>query len=404
MKSLLLLVLSLVCAHPGISRAQKSTLRKSLTVLISIDGFRPEYLERGLTPVLSALSDAGARAEAMVPSFPSVTFPNHITLVTGVVPDKHGVVNNVMNDPNIPNSRFRLSDRAALSDQRWWDEATPIWVTAHRQNKIASTLFWPGSEVSIQGVQPDDWLPYQEIPSQERVEKLLTWLNRPDEARADFATLYFSEVDILGHQSGTVSAATNAAIGNVDMQIGLFLQGIEKLHLRDVTNIVIVSDHGMADTSLEKVIDLSELSPELNARDVVWTGAFAGVEASPAAAQKALQKLKAAPNMDCWRKSEIPAEFEFGSHRRIPEIFCLAQSGWSIVANRSMKIIPGQHGYAPRYPDMSAIFIASGPNIKTLKTGVFKNVEIYGLLCELLGITPEPGSARSVLAEMIIRK
>ena len=341
----------------------------------------------------------------MIPSFPSVTFPNHLTLVTGVVPDKHGIVNNVMNDPSIPNSRFRLSDRGALSDPRWWDEATPIWVTAHRQNKIASTLFWPGSEVSIQGVQPDDWLPYQEIPSHERVSRLLNWLDRPDEIRADFATLYFSEVDIFGHQAGPDSAETNASIANVDMQIGSFLQGLDSLNLRDVTNLVIISDHGMAGTSAEKVIYLSELSPDLNVKDVIWSGAFAGIEAVQSeVVERILGRLRAEPNMDCWRKAGIPSEFEFGSHRRIPEIFCLAQGGWSIVSNRSMKIIPGQHGYAPQSREMSAIFIASGPRINHSKIGIFKNVEVYGLLCELIGITPEPGTTKSDLPRVIVRK
>ena len=378
----------LICMVQIEAEAQQPPTRKPLTVLISIDGFRPDYLTRGITPNLSALARDGTVAEAMAPSFPSVTFPNHITLVTGVVPDKHGIVNNVMNDPEIPNRRFRLSDRDVLSDPRWWSDVIPIWVTAHRQNKLTSTLFWPGSEVLIQGIQPDDWLPYQEIPSRDRVTKLLEWLDRPDVARADFATLYFSEIDILGHQTGTRSIETDAAIERVDQEIGIFIAGLERLGLKGVANLIIVSDHGMANTSPEKIIDLSKLFPELNTKEIVWTGSFAGIELKDPDVDAFLQRAGQAPNMECWRKSEIPARYKFGSHRRIPEVMCLARNGWSIVAGPGVKIIAGQHGYDPADTDMSAIFIASGPRLKPAKIGVIQNIEIYHLLCDLIGVTP----------------
>lgn len=383
--------------------AQKLAPRKPLTVLISIDGFRPDYLKRGITPNLSRLARSGSIAEGMIPTFPSVTFPNHISLVTGVVPDQHGIVNNIMNDPTIPNKRFRLSDRDALSDPKWWTEVRPIWVTAHRQKKISSTLFWPGSDVLIGGLQPDDWLPYQEIPSQERVARLLQWLDRPDAARADFATLYFSEVDVLGHQTGTNSSNTNAAISNVDAAIGDFVAGLERLHLKGVANLVIVSDHGMANTSPEKVIALSDLLPGFPPGDMIWTGPFAGLEVDLTKAEATLVALKKEQNMSCWRKSDIPAKFQFGSHRRIPEVFCLAKSGWTIVNNPNAPIIAGLHGYDPDEPDMRALFIAAGPKIKVRKTGLFKNTEVYPLLCRLIGIKPEKTNASARLSRLLIR-
>ena len=313
--------------------AQTLAPRKPLTVLISIDGFKPEYLKRGITPNLSALALRGALAEGMTPSFPSVTFPNHITLVTGVASDKHGIVNNTMHDPTIPNARFRLSDRAVLADPKWWTEVKPIWVTAHRQKKITSTLFWPGSEVLIEGLQPDDWLPYKDIPSHERVLKLLEWLDRPNATRADFATLYFSEVDMIGHQTGVNSPQIDTAIQRVDQEIGAFITGLEKLHLRSVTNLVLVSDHGMANTSPDKVIVLSDLAPDLPPAAIIWSGSFGGIEIEPSKADATLALLKRADHMECWRKSGIPARFQFGTHRRVPEIFCLADLGWTIVTN-----------------------------------------------------------------------
>ena len=396
-------IVILVCLLGSQLAAQKLPPRKPLTVLISIDGFKPDYLKRGITPNLSALAQRGALAEGMTPAFPSITFPNHITLVTGAIPDKHGIVNNTMQDPTIPNARFRLADRAVLADPKWWTEVKPIWVTAHRQKKITSTLFWPGTEVLIEGQQPDDWLAYAEITSRDRVIKLLEWLDRPDATRADFATLYFSEVDILGHQAGVDSPQTNAAIANVDQEIGAFIAGLEKLHLKSVTNLVIVSDHGMANTSPERVIALSDLSPHLPQAAVIWTGAVGGIEIDPSQADATLAHLKKAEHMACWRKAKIPARFQFGTHRRIPEIFCLADMGWTIINKPGAPIVPGQHGYDPASPDMRAFFLASGPGIKKLKLGIFKNTEVYSLLCRLVGIKPENNNSSAQLAKRILR-
>ena len=403
MKRLIVSLTMLVSIFGSELAAQVSPSRKPLTVLISIDGFKPDYLKRGLTPTLAALAQSGAVAEGMNPSFPSVTFPNHLTLVTGVVPDKHGIVNNTMQDPTIPNTRFRLSDRAVLADPKWWTEVKPIWVTAHRQKKITSTLFWPGSEVLIEGLQPDDWLPYQEIPSQDRVIKLLEWLDRPDATRADFATLYFSEVDILGHQTGVDSPQTDAAIRRVDQEIGAFIAGLEKLHLRSVTNLVIVSDHGMANTNPDKVIALSDLAPDLPPAAMIWTGAFSGIEIDPSKADETLALLKKAAHMACWRKSRLPAKFQFGSHRRIPEIFCLADLGWTIINKPGAPIIAGQHGYDPETRDMRSLFIATGPRIKKKRLGVFKNTEVYQLLCRLVGIRPEPSNSSARLSNLVLK-
>lgn len=279
----------------------------------------------------------------------------------------------------------------------------PIWVTAHRQKKITSTLFWPGSEVLIEGLQPDDWLPYQEISSHDRVLKLLEWLDRPNATRADFATLYFSEVDILGHQTSADSPQTNAAIQRVDQEIGAFIAGLEKLHLRSVTNLVIVSDHGMANTSHDKVIALSDLAPDLPPAAIIWTGAFAGIDIEPSKVDAILTLLKKAEHMACWRKSDIPARFQFGTHRRVPEIFCLADLGWTIINKPGAPIIAGQHGYDPELPDMQALFIASGPRIKNKKIDRFRNTEVYELLCELVRIKSETQNSSANLKKILMK-
>ncbi len=189
MSKYLLVILTLLVWPIGLAA-------KPLVVLVSIDGFKPNYLKRGNSPVLDGLVDGGASAKGLIPAFPSVTFPNHYSMVTGLSPDHHGIVNNVMFDPTVPGPPFSLASRDALANPAWWNEATPILVTLRRQNKRSSAMFWPGSETPIHGIQPDDWLPYTDaMTSIERVEKLVYWLDRSQDDRADFATLYFSEVD-----------------------------------------------------------------------------------------------------------------------------------------------------------------------------------------------------------------
>ena len=392
-----------LCSDSGVVRAQLVN-PKPLTLLISIDGFKPDYLRRGITPNLLKLADQGTISKGLVPVTPTVTFPNHVSIVTGQYPDKHGIVNNVMNDPNIPNTRFRLSDRNVVTNPNWWSEVKPIWVSAIRQQKIVSTLFWPGTEVVIDGIQPNDWLNYKSIPSKERVDILLHWLNRPNETRADFATLYFSEVDSSGHISGTDSIMTNTSIENVDKEIGHLIDGLSQLNLLSVTHFVIVSDHGMANTNPEKIIAFSDLLPEVSPSKFIWTGAFGGIEAEPENSNTILELLSKNQNMQCWHKTKIPSEYHFGSHRRIPEIFCIANIGWTIVSKRSDEIIKGHHGYKSNEKDMWGLFIASGPTIKRTMIDPFENIDVYLLLCHLLNIKPEITSANDHLFKEIVNQ
>ena len=402
MRKIFLVLFAFIFVVPFSVLAQEKS--KALTVLISIDGFKPDYLNRGITPYLSKLSDQGSLSKGLIPVTPTVTFPNHVSIVTGQYPDKHGIVNNVMNDPNIPNTRFRLSDRNVVTNPNWWSETKPIWVSAIKQNKIVSTLFWPGTEVVIDGVQPQDWLFYKNIPSHDRVDILLGWLNRPNETRADFATLYFSEVDSSGHITGTDSPETNTSIRNVDTEIGRFIEGLNRLNLLDVTNIVIVSDHGMANTNPDKIIALSDLLPDVSPAKFVWTGAFSGIETEPENADIILKQLNTNKNMECWQKSKIPAEYHFGTHRRVPEIFCIANIGWTIVFKKNDEIIKGHHGYKSTDADMWGLFIAVGPNIKRKILEPFENIDVYLFLCHLVKIIPENTSSRDHLFKEIINQ
>ena len=192
------------CTHfPAADRAPDRTAASEPAplLLISIDAYRYDYIDRGLSPNLEMLARHGVQAASMQPSFPSLTFPNHYTLVTGLRPDHHGIVDNTMFDPHL--GKFSLGNRKAVSDGRWWDEATPIWVTADQHGMRTATMFWPGSEAAIHGHRPDYWRPFDDsVSADQRVDQVLAWLDLPPATRPRFLTLYFDAVDHAGHKHG----------------------------------------------------------------------------------------------------------------------------------------------------------------------------------------------------------
>ena len=363
---------------------------KPLVILVSIDGFHPSYLERGLTPTLSRLAAEGASG-SMRPSFPTKTFPNHYTLVTGLTPDHHGIVNNTMEDPEIPSVTFKLSNKQAVGDRRWWDDAEPIWVTAENAGLTTAAMFWPGSEAAVRGVRPSHWLPYDEdMTGDQRVDQLLAWIDEVE--RPDLATLYFDIVDTAGHEHGPASDEVNAAIASVDASLSRLVAGLEAKGLGDATTLVIVSDHGMAATSLDRVIQMPPSAANGAAR-VVFGGAITGIE--PAAGREAeveAEFLAPHDHWECWRKGELPERLAFGTHRRTPSIFCLAETGWEVLAPGWEPRAGGDHGFDNQAPEMRALFILNGPRVEAgARLPLFDNVDVQPLLAELLGIEVPKG-------------
>ncbi len=370
-------------------------------ILVSIDGFRPDYLERGVTPVLSRLARDGVLAsQGMRPSFPSLTFPNHYTLVTGLTPDHHGVVNNTMTDEKIPDVLFTLGNRAALADRRWWDGATPIWVSAEQQGLKSATMFWPGSDVDIQGVRPSDWRAYDHnFPADARVDQVLEWMDRPLATRPDFVTLYFEAVDTAGHRYGPQGAQTTAAVASVDKALGRLIQGLATRGLLPQANLVILSDHGMASLSPQRVVLLDEMLDTASVRRFIPYGPLIGL--TPLAGKEAQVKQSLAQpheHVQCWPKAELPARFDYGRNARVPPFICLAEIEWSLATRESMARNPpggGSHGFDPDDPQMAALFIAHGPAfVRGAALESFSNVDVYPLLARLLGIRPQPHQGR----------
>ena len=361
-------------------------------VLVSIDGFRPDYLDRGVTPNLNALAADGVRAEGMRPSFPSNTFPNHYSIVTGLRPDKHGIVENTMRDPEIPDATFQLGAREVMLDRRWWDGAEPVWVTAERRGLPTAVLFWGGAEVPIHGVRPSQSIRFDPLmPPDTRVDTVLNWIDVPPTTRPRFLTLYFNGVDIAGHAYGPYAPETNRAIAAVDSAIGRLRDGLRSRGIG--ANILIVSDHGMADAGADKLIPLDRLAPQ-GSYDLVYDGATAGFEAKPEKeAILAATLLAPHDHLRCWHKANIPARFHYGHNVRVPAYLCLADVGWAIQSTAA-----GMHGYDNDVPDMRATFLANGPDFKAgTRVGVFDNVDVYPLIMRLIRLKPlrNAGSSRS---------
>ncbi len=387
-------------AAPMAGSAAVAETRAPVTILVSIDGFRPDYLTRGVTPNLSRLAAEGVSA-AMRPSFPSKTFPNHWAIVTGLRPDRNGIVANSMEDSARPKDPFTM----ATDDPYWWNAAEPVWVTAENAGIRTATMFWPGAGVAwggtrasewpnpvTGGVRPEDWWQFaQAISGEQRVRGVIDWMRRPAATRPRFVTLYFDTVDTAGHEYGPDDARTTQAVADVDARIGELVTGLAELG--QATNLVIVADHGMAATSSGRTIALDRIVPEVDAR-AVETGPYATFVPLPGRdAAVAAELLKPHAHMNCWRKSAIPARFHYGTNPRIPQFLCLAEDGWSIVKTAPDKPwTGGNHGYDNHLPDMRALFVANGPAFAGgKKIATFDNVDVASLLRDLLGLPKGTG-------------
>lgn len=367
------------------------TSRPDLIILVSIDGFSPDYLGKGQTPVLDGLVAGGAFG-SMRPSFPSVTFPNHYTLVTGLHPDHHGVVGNRFADAQL--GAFTMASK----ESGFWDQGEPIWVTAEKAGVRTGTMFWPGSEVEIHGVRPSQWAPFdQGMPGDARVDRLLSWLDLPLDQRPKLETLYFDIVDTAGHRNGPDSAETRAAAASVDASMARLIEGLKARGLYDRTMLVVVSDHGMAATSPERVVWIDDIIDPA-ALKIGYGGAVLTADPAPGREAEVQQKLVGRhPHMECWNKADVPARLAYGSNPRVAQIVCLVETGWlTATRDRPVTRVGGAHGYDNQAPEMAAIFIAHGPGVVAgRRLTDLDSVDVQPFLARMLGIEAPAGDGRA---------
>lgn len=365
-------------------------------LLISIDGFRPDYLSESKSPKLWEFAQEGVRAKSLKPIFPSLTFPNHFTLVTGLYAPKHGITANEIRDPNIP-FRFTLgAPSQIINDPRWW-KGEPIWVTAHKQGLKSGTMFWPGSEAAIQNIRPDYYLPYnQGMTNAARVEQLLKWIDLPANEKPQLFTLYFDTVDTAGHQFGPDSDEVTAAIKEADENLGTLFTALRDRGIYDEFNIIIVSDHGMALLDEQKYVDISGVVAGFPNVERIGNGAVAGFFSSDTAQLARLETAlhEKSTHYQLYKKASIPARYHYSDSDRVPDLLLVANEGASV--NLRPSFMPqvrapylATHGYDNDLASMQATFIARGPAFSTNRVvDAFDNINIYALMCKLLEITP----------------
>jgi predicted AlkP superfamily pyrophosphatase or phosphodiesterase len=418
----LLTLLILVClALPTSVRAWSRSLAseaddlRPTVILISIDGFRFDYLSRFKPPNLSALARDGVRARWMTPAFPSLTFPNHYTIATGLYPEEHGIICNDIYDPVFA-ALFSVSSKEGLQDGRWWG-GEPIWVTAEEQGQRAACYFWPGSEAEIAGKTPTFWKPYDgKVPNSERVDTVLSWLDLPAEQRPTFISLYFSDVDTAGHDFSPNSSEVGDAISQVDSAIGRLMQGLRSRSLYDKVNVMVVSDHGMATIKPRNVVILDDRFQASRAERVIWNAEVTNI--FPKNGQRAViyrelsgRRLKHAR---CYLKEMVPARFHYRHNRRIGGIVCLADEGWRIFSRQRYeddlrdgkfpKHLIGAHGYDNLLPSMRATFLAHGPAFKRgAIVASFANINVYDIMTSILGLAPAKNDGEMSVSRTVLR-
>ena len=356
-------------------------------ILISIDGFRWDYFDKVATPNFARLIANGSKADGLKTSYPSKTFPNHISIVTGNYPSNHGIISNYFYDADFDEYFYIGAGSTAAQDGKWID-AEPIWVTIEKQAKRAMIMFWPMSDAEIMGIRPSKYYVYNEDPTNlDRMDQILSWLLHTGNARPSFLASYFSVVDSKGHSYGPDGDETIEAIRVVDKAIGHLIDGLEAQNILNEVNIMIVSDHGMTETPDTKVINIADY---INLDDVVTVGGgpFMEIRPNEGKLESVYQALQNIDNTQVFKKEDIPDKFNYKNNNRIEPILLLADEHWSIMTPGRTPIA-GSHGYDPDYQSMNGIFIAHGPAFKSGFSGPeIHNIHLYEMMCKILGVVP----------------
>ncbi|KAI9760763.1 MAG: hypothetical protein M4579_001501 [Chaenotheca gracillima] len=389
------------------------------TILISLDGFRADFLDRGLTPTLNSFIAEGVSPKHMLPSFPSVTFPNHFTLVTGLYPESHGIVGNTFWDPDTK-EEFYYTDPARSMQPKWW-EAEPLWVTAENQGIRSAIHMWPGSEAHIAGIEPAYLDKYNgtEVLAK-KVSRVLDFLDMPgrddpmatpETQRPQFIAAYVPVVDADGHKYGPNSTEIRDTIKRVDDMLLDLFAGIQARNLTSLVNVVIVSDHGMATTSTNRLIQLEDLI-DVDSIEHIDGWPLYGLrpknEDNLTAIYEALSAQSATnANFEVYLRDEnMPERYHFSNNRRIAPLWIVPETGWAIVTKEEFDVERakkegaiyhprGLHGYDHEHPLMRAIFAARGPafpHTPNSRVEIFQNTEVYNIICDSLSMEPHPNN------------
>lgn len=357
-------------------------------LVVSFDGFRWDYLYKVPTPHFHYIMKNGVHVNQVTNVFITKTYPNHYTLVTGLFAENHGIVANDMFDP-ILNKSFSL-EHMDIYDSKFWEEATPIWITNQRAGHASGAAMWPGTDVKIHDTFPTYYLPYNESVSfEDRVAKIIEWFTAKDPINLGF--LYWEEPDDTGHDVGPDSPLMGSVISDVDHKLGYLIKMLKRAKLWNNVNLIVTSDHGMTQCSKQRVIELDRYLDKEH---------YTLIDHSPVAAilpkegkfDEVYDALASAhPNLTVYKKEEIPERWHYKHNDRVQPIVAVADEGWYILQNKSDDFLLGNHGYDNALAEMHPIFLAHGPAFrKNFTKEAMNSTDLYSLLCHLLNITALP--------------
>ncbi|XP_051811061.1 venom phosphodiesterase 1 [Acanthochromis polyacanthus] len=382
-------------------------------LLVSLDGLRADYLQKwgALLPVLDKLRECGTSAPYMQAAFPSKTFPNHYTIVTGLYPESNGLIDNFMYDP-VLDATFSLSN--SEKNNPAWYLGQPIWHTVKYQGLKSGTFFWPGSDVKINGSYPDIYRPYNgQVPFEERVFTVLKWLQLPDNERPDFYTMYLEEPDKSGHSYGPDGGGLIAGLQGVDRIVRQLMNGLKQIGLHRCVNILIVADHGMEEMSCNRKEILQELVGDTSSYFVI-EGPFGRIRARNN--DTVIDSAGLVANMTCkkpdqkirpYLKAHLPKRVHFANSRRIEDVNVLVEPKWLFERNPGSLTFcsGGNHGYDNDAESMHAMFVSYGPKfLNQTEIEPFSSIELYNLMCDVLEISPSDNNGTHGSMNHILRK
>ncbi len=364
--------------------------RDTYTVIVSLDGLRWDYLDTYDVPFMQQLAREGVKA-VMQPSFPSKTFPNHYTLATGLVPDHHGIITNTFWDRE-KGVEFSLGNKVTRADGRYYG-GDPVWLTAKHQGVKTATVFWVGSDVTINGEHPTYWRDYQteQLDFEGRVDEVLRLLKLPEQDRPHLVMAYFEEPDRSGHNYGPMHRLTRRAMEDLDLLLSKMWARIQLLPIASQVNLIITGDHGMASVDPKRFVDIDDLLPKK------WYERFCNdyptliYASAPQYIDSIYNALQGVDHIRAWKRGELPAYLNYGTNPNMGDVVVLPDVGW-LFADKPSKKQRGSHGFDHTAADMQVGFRAIGPDFKVgyEKPDRFRNVCVYPLLCYLLGVTPSP--------------
>jgi len=360
---------------------------ENYVVLVSFDACRWDYPDLYDLTNFKKMGEDGVRAERVISSFPTKTFPNHYTLATGLYPDHHGIVNNTFYAPDL-DLLYRIGNREMVQNPEFYG-GEPIWNTAAKKGIKSASYFWVGSEAPIQGKQPDIWKFYDgDITFNARVDSILNWLQLPVEKRPRLLLLYFQEPDAISHDFGPVSEETGEKMKELDLVLKRLMDGIQALPYGDKVNIIVTADHGMGAISPERYVNIIDGLQDDWLVEVTGSNPVYLIDATDGFEDSVVNHLSSIQGVKAWRKENLPEHLHYGTNPRIPDIVVVADSSWSIGTDDDPSdYLGGAHGYDSRNTDMHNIFFAVGPAFKKgFVQPPFENVDIYPLVAHLLDL------------------